>query len=63
MEKLSRSEEFALLDCASFKAGHYIWKPKTMDKLVAKGLATKTSAGAYVLTEAGYGVVSALRAR
>jgi hypothetical protein len=51
--------EEALRDCAQFRPGTYVFKPKTMQKLSKLGLTNKTRAGAYCLTPEGADLVRA----
>lgn len=47
----------ALRDCARFRPGTYVFKPKTMHKLSKLGLASQTPNGAYCLTPEGADLV------
>jgi hypothetical protein len=63
-EKIGRQIMVALKDCATFGAGGYVWKRKSMEKAVGLGLAREVPARhgyqgpAYVLTDAGYAALS-----
>jgi hypothetical protein len=64
---ISRLSEFvpcfqeALRDCARFRPGTYVFKPKTMQKLSGLGLTSKTQTGAYCLTPEGADIVRAAK--
>lgn len=59
--KISKALMVALMDCARFNRGNYIWKPKSMERLAALGLVEivptnvwqRADATAYGLTRAG----------
>lgn len=51
----------ALRDCARFRPGTYVFKPKTMHKLSRLGLASKTQTGAYCLTPEGADLIRAAK--
>jgi hypothetical protein len=64
MTKIGPQILTALKDCASFSAGSYVWKRKTMEKAVDLGLAKEVpvrkgyQGPAFALTEAGYAALS-----
>lgn len=51
----------ALRDCARFRPGTYVFKPKTMQKLSKLGLTTRNDAGAYSLTSEGASLIRAAK--
>jgi hypothetical protein len=63
LRELTPSFQTAMLDCARFRPGTYVFKPQTMRKLSALGLASQVQGEAFCLTRDGADLVRAWKER
>ncbi|MBB5411859.1 hypothetical protein HDG34_005825 [Paraburkholderia sp. HC6.4b] len=55
------NQQYALLECARFRPGTYVYKPKTMEKLCGLGLTYQAQGNSFCLTQDGEELVRAMK--
>ncbi|NUX55958.1 hypothetical protein FSB65_21455 [Paraburkholderia sp. JPY418] len=63
LRELTPSYREALLECARFRPGTYVYKPRTMEKIRGMGLTYQAQGNAYCLTRQGADLVRAWKER